>query len=135
LRANKDQIRTTFDQILNLARTTEAVTVSPQVKALYAQMIISTVNESDSSWSYNPGNIEEKIRVTRKMLLNVPEVLVAIRLSTNANFITASKFLHYGATHLDLWCPFEKPPFFDDQVAAPSAAENVTHLGRSRGKA
>lgn len=135
LRANKDQIRTTFDQILNLVRTLEAITVSPQVRALYVQIIITTVNESDSAWSYNPGNIADKIQVTGKMLLNVPEILVEIRNAGGSNFITASKFLHYGATHLDLWCPFEKPTLFEGQASGTAPSSNVTSIDRSRGKA
>jgi hypothetical protein len=134
-RANKDDIKTTFEQILELVRETAKIAISPQVKALYLQTIISAVNENDSYWQYNPGNIHEKMAATKKMLLDVPLILAAIQDSEKGGYITASKFLHYVAKNLDLWCPFTKPPLTgEEQTVTSTYVENVTPINRKRSK-
>jgi len=130
-RSNKDEIRKTFDQILNLVKENEKTSISPQVKALYIQMILSAVNENDNYWRYNPNNFQEKMNATRKLLLDVPKILGDIRKSNHSDYITTSKFLHYVAENLNIWCPFTKPPLPGaDQGTLEGDTSNVTHLRR-----
>tara|TARA_R110002020_G_scaffold143839_1_gene316486 strand:+ start:111 stop:596 length:486 start_codon:yes stop_codon:yes gene_type:complete len=131
-RTNKEEIRTTFAKILELVESQEKVTVSAQVKALYLQTIISCVNENDPIWGYNSGQIERKIDVTKRMLLDVPKVLSAIHEGSQSNYVTASQFLHYVSHNLNLWCPFVKPPVNGGTEADSGRGATVTILNKRR---